>query len=118
VGWTANWVEAVGTWVGGFGTVFAVLWAIRAFRAEIRRSDAEKSEAQKLQARTVLLHDFDGVPSEDDPATFSFTLEIGNHGTLPITKIEAQVGWVGSCSAMGHSFLLAVLPAQRTETLK
>ena len=40
----SEWVEAAGTWVGAVGTVFALLWAVRTFRAD----QADREHSRKL----------------------------------------------------------------------
>lgn len=42
--WDSGWVEAVGTWFGGFATVIAILWAVRVFRHEQQLQRVEGQE--------------------------------------------------------------------------
>jgi len=52
-GWTADWVETAGTWVGAVGTIAALLWAVHVFRSD---------QEQRAQAeQTMLLSNADRV---------------------------------------------------------
>ena len=54
-GASSEWVEAAGTWVGAVGTVFALLWAVRTFRAD---------QADREHSRTMALADRDRQAAE------------------------------------------------------
>lgn len=50
-GWAAEWVETVGTWFGGVGTILTLLWAVRVFRSDqARRAQLQEDELQAAAA--------------------------------------------------------------------
>ncbi len=44
-GWTADWVGAIGTWVGSLGAIAAIVWAVHTFQLERGREREEREKA-------------------------------------------------------------------------
>jgi hypothetical protein len=112
-----DWLEAWGTWVGGIGTISAVLWAMYVVKREARRLEDDKREAQDLQANTVVLHDFDNGPPHAESHR-PFLIQVGNYGLTPITRIK---GWITHqpTGARARSTLpIQVLPANTSRSLE
>lgn len=127
-----DWVEAIGTWVGGIGTVGTLIYASRALRHETERrrqdikdlQEAERS-AQDAQARTVVLHNA-GASGREFLAVDEYLVKIGNYGEYPITNVISELavketgqvivhanGW-----ARGGQAPLAVLKPGASELLR
>lgn len=95
--WSPEWIEAIGTWVGGLGTIGTLVYALVALRreAERRRTDVRAlrdadRDSQDALARTVVM----GIPqcgSRGGPVLLSYYVKIGNYGVHPITNFTAQL---------------------------
>lgn len=127
-----DWVEAIGTWVGGIGTVGTLIYASRALRHETERrrqdvKDLQESErnAQDAQARTVVLHDA-GCSGRQSVDVSEYLVTLGNYGEFPITNVVSEltlketgqevayaVGW-----NQGGQAPLPVLKAGATQQLR
>lgn len=52
-GWTAQWVETAGTWVGAVGTIVTLIWAVHVFRADRDRSALAHEQSLRSNAARV-----------------------------------------------------------------
>jgi hypothetical protein len=126
---SSDWVEAVGTWIGGLGTVGTLIYAMLGLRreaaqrrAEIERLAAGQREAQHAQARTVVLHDADASldgDGFDTPEFLTVTLKAGNYGTAPITGVVGKLKRhePSSGATEPHTAFAFVIPAGELRTL-
>jgi len=53
---TADWVEAIGTWVGALATIATIIWAVHAFQQESRQrlEDLGREASEKLARESNL----------------------------------------------------------------
>jgi len=101
---TPDWVEAIGTWVGGLGTVGALWAAIRALNneraaraEEIRRLRDEEIIRHRTQARSIVLHDakVDDRSAERDSSQVRaervYRVTLGKNSEHAINSIAASI---------------------------
>lgn len=91
---SADWVGAIGQWVGGIGTIAAVLWAAHVFRDERRQIDLERAgrlRAQEDQASrfsvNVRVHGRSGLYA----MSFAVTGVNETNGNVVVTDVEVPV---------------------------
>jgi hypothetical protein len=101
---TPEWVEAIGTWVGGLGTMGALLAALAALSNE-RKTRAEEMKrfreqehlVRRAQARSIVLHN-DHIdyrqPVPDSAQAGServYRVTLGNYSEYPINAVVATI---------------------------
>jgi hypothetical protein len=117
----ADWVEAWGTWVGGVGTIAAVIWAMYALRREARRGERDKREAQDLQARTVVMYQFRHDTQELEKLKEShigYAMKVGNYGNTHISELDALLVYGPTGVGVGSTRIQRVLPAGSERTVR
>lgn len=121
---TVSWdgVSALGTWVGGLGTVVAVLVAARTFQHQqnLAEREANVQRAEALQASRALAEDAARVAVRVRPLSSSagvldsvlLSVENGSHGRT-IFDVSVEADW------LAQPWKLAVMKAKddRTQTV-
>lgn len=74
--------SGLGQWVGGIGTLWAVLFALHTFTAERRRGEGERLDREMTQARLVTVHV--EVPPPQASRLVPLFVNITNHSSSPI----------------------------------
>ncbi|MEU8821813.1 hypothetical protein [Actinoplanes sp. NPDC048796] len=104
---TPDWVEAIGTWVGGVGTGLAVIYAARGVRISERNREEDARQARKAeresqaaQARTLRLHSL-GVDGHVGGRLDTFKGSIGNYGLHPVTNIVGKLVYIPTKQEIG-----------------
>ncbi|TCC08531.1 hypothetical protein [Kribbella soli] len=99
----ANWdaIEAIGTWVGGIGTVAAVLFAVRAFRSEeaARRDEQatrvvqmQREQDAEFEKRLAAARDLDRIHTEANMVFGVVTAYVGNRVEIQCIRVSIRNG--------------------------
>lgn len=112
-GWTAQWVETAGTWVGAVGTIVTLVWAVHVFRTEqdrraLAHDQSLRSNAARVSATATIPG---GTPDGDDYLIDSTNVLIVNDSSSPI---RVQLFGFTAVSAVPHLPIL-LSPTERNE---
>jgi len=78
--------SGLGQWVGGIGTLWAVLFALHTFTAERSKAESERLDREMTQARLVTAH-LD-VPPPQVSRLVPISVVMANHSSSPIFDLQ------------------------------
>lgn len=100
-GFSADWVEAVGTWVGALATIATIVWAVHSFQQETRhrledrgRETEDKLNQERALAEAVSVRCSGGAADNYGPSTSTLVtvwVKLINGAELPATIVSFEL---------------------------